>query len=374
MLLIWMWSSRAMARCARATRRVSAGTVLGVGAVCRLMVVLGCGWAHADSAAAIGCPPVAQVPTEAQIREGAAKYARDRGMLWRITMDGHSSYLYGTIHVGRFEWMFPGPVLGKALIGSDVLALELDPTDPDIMRRMQAALMGPVAGGAAPAGSAPSPSTSTVASTPAPASVATGSEGASFAARVQRQSELACIPAATLAPMQPLMQAMTLMLLAGRSERLDASYGQEFLLAGMARAAQRRIVSLETPESQAAILLPDNPERAQRMAEDLLAQLEQGTSISGLKRLAGIWEQGDLAQLERYEQWCECVDTDEARAYFRALNDGRNQHIAEGIDTLHAEGNKVFAAVGTLHMSGANALPKLMAKLGYSVERLSFAP
>lgn len=285
------------------------------------------------------------------MREGAAKYARDRGVLWRISRDGHSSYLYGTIHIGRFEWLFPGPVLGEALRSSEVLALELDPTDPEMQARMQAALNGL---GAAPTGEAKA--------------------GSDFAARVARQTQLACLPAAALSPLSPFLQAMALSLLAGRSAGLDAGYAQEYLLAGMARGAQRRIVSLETPESQAAALLPDKPERVQQMAEDMLLQLEQGTSLAMMKRLADIWENGDLALLETYEQWCQCVQTDADREYFRALNDDRNQHIAEGINKLHAEGNKVFAAIGALHMSGANALPKLMANLGYSVERVRFAP
>ena len=35
------------------------------------------------------------------------------------------------------------------------------------------------------------------------------------------------------------------------------------------------------------------------------------------------------------------------------------------IDALHREGRRVFAAVGSLHMTGAQALPKLMAARGY---------
>ncbi len=362
--------------CAMSMQQACAGRALRRVVVVLLTLVVAAGWVHADSVPpAPTCPPVAQVPTEAQIREGAAKYARDRGVLWRITRDGHSSYLFGTIHVGRFEWLFPGPVLGNALRSSEVLALELDPTDPEIQKKMQTALTGsapapapaPVPGalpgtGAGPPGPA------------APGSAAPGSADASFAARVARQTELACLPAATLSPLPPFMQAMTLNLLVARSAGLDASYAQEFLLAGMARSAQRRIVSLETPELQAAILLPESPERAQQMAEDMLSQLEQGTTLQLIKRLADIWENGDLAQLETYEQWCKCVEGDADREYLHALNDGRNQHIAEGIDKLHAEGNRVFAAVGALHMSGTHALPKLMATLGYSVERMSYAP
>ena len=53
-----------------------------------------------------------------------------------MTKDGRSSYLYGTIHAARTEWMFPGPVTLDALRSSDTLALELDVLDPDVQRRL----------------------------------------------------------------------------------------------------------------------------------------------------------------------------------------------------------------------------------------------
>jgi uncharacterized protein YbaP (TraB family) len=53
--------------------------------------------------------------------------ARDRGFLWRVTRDGHSSYLYGTLHVGRDTWLAAGPAMASALQNASTLALELDP-------------------------------------------------------------------------------------------------------------------------------------------------------------------------------------------------------------------------------------------------------
>ena len=88
--------------------------------------------------------------------------------------------------------------------------------------------------------------------------------------------------------------------------------------------------------------------------------------------LAEAWAAGDLQTLERYAQWCECADTDEQRAWLRRLNDDRNPQLAAGIDALHARGHKVFAAVGALHMTGAQALPRLLQQRGYQVQRGGF--
>ena len=53
------------------------------------------------------------------------------------------------------------------------------------------------------------------------------------------------------------------------------------------------------------------------------------------------------------------------------LNDDRNSGLADGIDALHRDGRKVFAAVGALHMTGAKALPALLAQRGFTVQRLA---
>ena len=56
------------------------------------------------------CPPSAQAPTPEQVQAGM-KAARDRGFLWRVQKNGHSSYLYGTVHIARADWMYPGVTL-----------------------------------------------------------------------------------------------------------------------------------------------------------------------------------------------------------------------------------------------------------------------
>ena len=86
------------------------------------------------------CPPQAAVPTPQQLSDAAA-HAVDHGFLWRIRRDGHDSFLFGTVHVARFEWMFPGPTVLQAMQSADTVALELDLLDPDIVRRMRSGSM-----------------------------------------------------------------------------------------------------------------------------------------------------------------------------------------------------------------------------------------
>jgi len=73
-----------------------------------------------------------------------------------------------------------------------------------------------------------------------------------------------------------------------------------------------------------------------------------------------------------FYDWCECMGSEIERQYMKRLLDDRNPALSLRIDALHRSGQRVFAAVGSLHMVGANGLPALMKKLGYQVESVDF--
>ncbi|HET7525275.1 MAG TPA: TraB/GumN family protein [Burkholderiaceae bacterium] len=285
------------------------------------------------------CPPPSRPPTAEQV-QAAQRDARDRGFLWRISKQGRSSYLYGTLHVGKLPWIFAGPRLREAIASTDTLVLEIDVTDPELVRNPPAAATAPLALPEA------------------------------LRQRLSRQIAAACLPEQALQRLNPLMQAVTLTVLSARWEGLEAVYAQEVVLAGAARAQARPIVSLESARAQMALLLPADPEKARRRLDQALEQLEQGRTRPLLRRLAEAWSEGRLSELEDYASWCECADNPEDRAFLRSLNDDRNTPMAARIDSLHAQGKRMLVAVGALHMTGEQALPRLMAARGYTVERL----
>lgn len=283
------------------------------------------------------CPPAPTQPSAAQL-QAAQRDARDHGLLWRIQKDGRESWLFGTLHVGRLEWSLPGPQLRNALAASDVLALEIDPADPTLAAQLRDAMR--------------------LAPAPDPA----------LQQRLQRQASAACLPDGALQGLPPTLQLMTLTLLQARHDALDAAFGQEAMLAAAARATGLRVVALESVAQQVDLLFSADA----ALLDAALDQLEAGRSRAQMRRLAQAWADGDLDTLERYEQWCECADTEAQRAWLRQLNDARNAPLAAGIDALHAAGHKVFAAVGALHMTGPQALPRLLQQRGYTVQRLPF--
>ena len=170
-------------------------------------------WVAAQTAqtATAACPPQAQAPTPQQVKAAAAN-ARDRGMLWRLSRDGRTSYLYGSIHVGKLDWAFPGPQVRGALAAVDTLALEIDVGDPQMAARMK-------------------PPPGTVVPLLAPA----------LRERLARQIDAACLPRELLAAQHPVMQALALTVLAARAGR------------GWTRVTRRSSCSAAWPAPRSAV-------------------------------------------------------------------------------------------------------------------------
>jgi hypothetical protein len=310
-----------------------------------LAAVLGLGLGGLAAPAAADCPPRAQAPTPQQVQAGQRE-ARDRGLLWRIEKAGQVGWLYGTLHVGRLAWAFPGPRIAQALASADTLALELDFGDPAMARALASAVA------ALQARSAASP-------LPAP-----------LLARLAALARTECLDESAFARQPPLLQALALTALSARRDGLDPAFAQEASLGSLARAGGKALVSLETPAAQLAALVPDDAQALAAAVARMVEQLESGQARRLLGLAAAVWARGDLAALARYEAWCECEVTAAERAQMQRLNDARNPALADAIDALAGQGRRVFAAVGALHMTGAQALPGLMAQRGWTVQRV----
>lgn len=286
------------------------------------------------------CPPL-PAPFSNELFSRAAEHAADRGFLWKITKGDHSSYLYGSFHAGKAEWMAPGPMVREALEATDVTGIEINPLDPDIQREM-----------------------------------ATVTQGVKRRLPPELQQRLKtrwladCLPEAALGSAPPEIQALSLTFLAGRRDGLQPSFGTEILLALLARETQRPVVSLESASGQLAVLLGSNDAEAANLVNRTLSEIERGQTRRLLNRVGQIWEQGDFEALEHYADWCDCLQTALDRSQMKKLMEDRNPALADRVDGLHAEGRRVFAAVGSLHMVGPAGLPALLAQRGYQVERL----
>lgn len=315
----------------------------------QLLMLLALASPPARAQPAATCPPVATAPTPAQIQSGL-RDARDRGLLWRLEKDGRVAWLYGTVHLGRPGWAFPGRQLKQALAASDTVALELDLGDPAVATAFADAIDTLRAADARQ---------------PLPAALR---------ARLAAAGRAECLQGAAFEQQPPLIQALALSSLAARRDGLDPAYAQEFTLAGFARASGKQVVSLETPAAQLAALVPDDPTALPDTLARVLDKLESGQARRLAVRIAALWASGDLAALDNHAAWCECADSPAEQAELRRLNDARNPALADGITALVAQGKRVFAGVGALHMTGPQALPLLLAQRGFAVQRVPLAP
>jgi uncharacterized protein len=287
------------------------------------------------------CLAETQPPTQQQISAAQAN-ARDRGALWSATKDGRTSYLYASIHLGKLDWTFHGPQVLKAFQQTDALALEIDLLDPNVMQRstviqQKKALKLP----------------------------------ADLQRRLRTQLQVACLPVTQMEAMHPILQAFTVQIMLARHQGLEVAYAQELTFSFMAQQTKKKIISLETVDLQMAALLPSDPKEGIAIVEQMLKQLETGTAKTVLAQLSGYWESGNVEQVSRYEEWCQCMSTELERNYLHRLNDGRNPHLADRIASEHVK-QSLFAAVGMLHMTGSQSLPKLLEERGFKVERIVF--
>jgi uncharacterized protein len=288
-----------------------------------------------------GCPPAASAPTATEIAE-LQKAAKDRGFLWRISRGGTASYLYGTIHVSKLEWAFPGPQLVQAVLQSDTVALELNLIDPATMSQLGQAMLDKT-GLALPA---------------------------ALEARVARQAVASCLPAAQIKALLPEFQIVTLTVFALKRQGIDPSYGADSVIAGIASSTKKPIEALETVADQLKLMQANNPAEALKAMEEGLVQLEDGSAQTLMGKLAQSWADSDHSTINSYADWCKCLTTDKERANMKRVLDDRNLPMAQRIDTLHTQGRKVFTAVGALHMIGPMGLPALMQQRGFVVEKV----
>ncbi len=292
----------------------------------------------AVAAQAADCPPSA-IASLAKLGAGV-RNGVDRGMLWRIERDGRTSWLYGTIHIGRAEWVRPGPTVQKALAQSDALALEIDSRDEATAR-----VMGQ----------------------PADPALLSRMLSGERARRLDRQNTEACVPPGATAKLQPILQVSALAGLVARADGLYPEFGVDETMAVSARNGNKPIFALENAADQIKALTGDSEAEEAEQVDAALDELESGQLRGQLKELADVWARSDADKLARYADWCDCLRTPAEQRLMKRLLDDRNPGLANGIERMHASGKGVFAAVGALHMIGPQGLPALMASRGFTV-------
>ncbi|GAN59569.1 hypothetical protein ACI01nite_00600 [Acetobacter cibinongensis] len=288
------------------------------------------------------CPPQATMPSHDHLKE-LLKAAKDRGFLWKITKDGHASWLYGTMHIAQSDWMIPGLLTRDALRHSTTVAVELITSDPKTMELLRR-----------PADPARLQHM-----------IKTGRK-----AKLDAIGKTMCVPVEKLANIPVSIEATALLGLEGRADGLYPDYGIDAVLQGIAKATHKQLIALETAETQVALLTGKTQSEEDMVVDSAIKALSSATARKDLSIIATMWSESDLTKLNHYRDWCKCVGTAAEKLHTKAMLDDRNSLMAQKIEQLHQSGQSIFVAVGALHMSGPTGLPSLLRKAGYDVQQL----
>ena len=273
-----------------------------------------------------------------------AVFGADRGALFKVTGNGHTMHLFGTMHVGRPEFFPLEPRITQAVAQASTLALDFDPA---IAPEATAASMRQH-GLVRPGQSLP------------PA----------LAARLAPLLKNRGIDPAALAPLKPWVVAMVLAIREFHALGFDANLAVDAHLAALARAGKAKVVELESADMQLALFGKLTEAEQLRYLEDTVALIESGKHRAEISRVTDAWRNADQAALEALALKVETDATFSGRFTRDVLLAGRNVGMADKLAQLLKREDKAVGAIGLLHLIGKGSVPELLRAKGLKVERV----
>jgi uncharacterized protein YbaP (TraB family) len=264
-------------------------------------------------------------------------------LFWKVTSPTTEVYLLGSIHVAT-PGMYPlPPEIEAAFAKSDVLMVEADITKAD-----QAALqMQLMSQGMYPQGDSLqkhlTPETATL---------------------LQNFCKENGLPFEILGTMKPFLASAMVESTMYANAGLTPDNGIDLHFLNAANKAKTpKIVELESVDAQMKLILGLDDNLANRMLEDTF----KDDSKAEIAKIVKVWNEGDVAALEKEMADDEKKDADSAK-----LNDlmiyQRNGAMIKKIDEALKGKEKVFVTVGAAHLIGEKGVVKGLTKLGYKVE------
>ena len=270
-----------------------------------------------------------------------------RPPLWQITAGNTTAYLFGTIHVGNADF-YPLPAsVDSAFRDSDLLVLEVDPADAqDATNAVMSAMYMP------------------------PESIENHVSPA-LLSRIGDISAAYGMPFQQIRQMKPYMLMFTLTALEYARLGYNAANGLENHLSQRARGSGKQIVALESMAQQMQMLDNLSPQLQAAMLEITLDEIAADEVTGMVGDMIAAWRSGNNRQLNDIltveERRLPEPLADEFRQRFLSE---RNVAMADRIERMLLAGQRIFVAVGALHMVGENGIPALLTAKGYKVRQL----
>jgi uncharacterized protein YbaP (TraB family) len=275
-------------------------------------------------------------------------WATDRGALFKVTGQGHTQYLFGTMHVGLPAFYPLEPRIVNAVKHASTLALEIDPAQPPTEVAQAMVRQGMIVPG--------------------------GAGYDSLAPQKQAQLDAALkqagVDAESAKVLNPAMLAAMISLSQYQKLGYRADLSADAWLAQLARQGKTRILALETIDGQLGQFKKLTSAEQWGFLDESLDNLASGEELGEARELVEAWSAADRAKLDAVAVRAE-EDTSVSGKFMReVLLDGRNGALADQLAELMKREDHTVAAIGLLHLLGKRGVPALMQAKGYRVERI----
>lgn len=268
--------------------------------------------------------------------------AQEKSLLWRVSRDGKSVFLLGSIHYLRQENYPLHPAILEALDASKTLVLEIDLNSIPAESAQRVTL-----------------------------EKAIYRDGTSLEQNVSRETfELAARRATELGldmrvlnPMKPWFAALTMVAVKLQRMGLDPKLGVDRHLAERAKKTGKPTRGLETLEFQLGIFDQLSKEEQEMMLREMAGEVERlDRDINEIVRL---WLKGDgdqlstllLAGMQAYPM-----------LYQKILVE-RNRRWVSEIENMIRQGSGAMIVVGAAHLVGRDSVIEMLKAKSYNVEQ-----
>jgi uncharacterized protein YbaP (TraB family) len=270
-----------------------------------------------------------------------------RGQLYRVTHDGRTSYLYGTIHVGRDGFYPLDALASRALLDSRALVIELDIRE-DKAFQLALARHGRYADG------------DSIQQHLAPATMA----------RTAQALARAGIALQSVQHYKPWLIANLLIGAELDRHGYQRSQAVEYALLAAAQKQDKAVRELESADYQLGLFDSLNEQQQEQYLLESLADLADGDALRRSQALIEAWSVADAGGIRAAWQQATSGDTVSAGFMNRVLLGKRNPEMAAGIERIMQQEQVAFVGVGLLHLVGEDGVPALLRRRGYQVEQL----
>lgn len=270
-----------------------------------------------------------------------------RGTLYRVTYRGNTSYLFGTVHVGKTAFYPLEPEVTRAFSAARKLVIEVDVRNTEAMR--QAVMRH----GLYPAGQTINQHLSADAS-----------------AQLRQALRRSGTPFESIARMKPWMVANLLLVQEMARQGFPSEQGIELHFLSLAEKQKKTVQELETADYQLSLFDSMNDAEQEEYLVENLTELANGVAMQKVLDLIKAWQSADAQALDAALLEMQKGESASDRFLQKVLLDQRNPAMAQQVEALLKTDKTSFVAVGALHLLGAKGVPGLLQQRGYKVQKL----